>query len=226
MAITTTTTMTEDANRALLRLMSWLSPAFPVGAFAYSHGVERAVHDGLIHDRVTLNDWLHDLLKQGSTWNDAVLLAASWREAAARRDVSEISELAEAMATTRERHMETILQGEAFANAVAAWGNEAAAPLPYPVAVGVSAARLAVPLEATLNAWLHAFASNLIQAVVRLVPLGQRDGVAVLAALESTFLETARRAANSTLDDLGAATFRSDIMSMKHETQYSRVFRS
>jgi len=223
-AITATGTMTDE--RSLIRLMSWLSPAFPVGAFAYSHGIERAIHDGLIRDRATLADWLSGLLVGGSAWNDAVLLAESWRDASAGGDGASAAELAVAMATTRERHMETTLQGAAFSEAASAWLGESNIALPYPVAVGVAAAGQSIALEPTLIAYLHAFASNLIQAAVRLVPLGQRDGVAVLAGLESTILETASRAASSTLDDLGSAAFRSDIMSMNHETQYSRVFRS
>ena len=219
----TTITMTDE--RSLLRLMSWMSPVFPVGAFAYSHGLEYAIDTGRICDRDTLHRWLADLLTCGSAWNDAVLLAESWRECTHGGDGTKTDELAVALATTRERLMETTLQGEAFAQAATAWGGNEGA-MCYPVAFGVTAATHHVDLEAALGAYLHAFASNLIQAAVRLVPLGQRDGVAVLARLEDTCLETAARAAHATLDDLGAATFLSDIMSMKHETQYSRVFRS
>lgn len=215
-------------GQGLLRLMTWLSPAFPVGAFAYSHGLEHAIHDGLVRDRATLTGWLADLLVQGSAWNDALLLAESWRTTG--RDLTGLAELAGALAGARERQMETVLQGSAFLQAAAAWPLEAIAGLsddtPYPVAVGATAAAHAVPLEATLAAYLHAFASNLVQAAVRLVPLGQSDGVAVIAALEPVILDSAARAASSTLDDLGSATFMSEIAALKHETQYSRVFRS
>lgn len=224
----TTITMTEAV--ALARLMTWLSPAFPVGAFAYSHGLERAIHDGLIRDRQSLLAWLEPLLEQGSAWNDAVLLAEAWRRASAGKDIAEVAELAEAMSGSRERHMETTLQGSAFVDAMAAWSGEPPAsregPVAYPVAVGSAAARHGVGLADALTAYLHAFASNLVQACVRLVPLGQRDGVATLAALEPVILRTARRAAASALDDLGSCTIRADILSMNHETQYSRVFRS
>jgi len=220
--------MTEAV--ALARLMTWLSPAFPVGAFAYSHGLERAIHDGLIRDRQGLLAWLEVLLERGSAWNDAVLLAGAWRNVAAGESISDVAELAEAMAGSRERHMETTLQGSAFVDAMAAWGGEPPAdgegPVAYPVAVGSAAARHGIELADALTAYLHAFASNLVQACVRLVPLGQRDGVATLAALEPVILRTARRAAISTLDDLGSCTIRADILSMNHETQYSRVFRS
>ncbi|WP_377848915.1 urease accessory protein UreF [Bosea sp. UC22_33] len=226
-ATTITTTMTEATT--LARLMTWLSPAFPVGSFAYSHGLERAVHDGLIRDRQSLREWLETLLEQGSAWNDAVLLAEAWRTIGAGDDIADVAELAEAMSGSRERHMETTLQGGAFVDAMAAWSGDAAGgegPIAYPVAVGSAAARHGIAITDALTAYLHAFASNLVQACVRLVPLGQRDGVATLAALEPVILRTARRAAASTLDDLGSCTIRADILSMNHETQYSRVFRS
>jgi urease accessory protein len=173
--------------------------------------------------------WLEMLLELGSAWNDAVLLAETWRRTGAGDDIADVAELAEAMAGSRERHMETTLQGGAFIDAMAAWsGNPAGGegPIAYPVAVGSAAARHGIAITDALTAYLHAFASNLVQACVRLVPLGQRDGVATLAALEPVILRTAQRAAASTLDDLGSCTIRADILSMNHETQYSRVFRS
>ena len=213
----------------LLRLLSWLSPAFPVGAFAYSHGLERAIHDGVVAGRAELMDWIIDLVERGSGWNDAVLLAEAWRTADCDGGAGG-AELAAAMAGSKERHMEATLQGAAFAEAVLAWtpirhGGEPR-DLPYPVAVGLAAAGGGVDLDAALAAYLHAFTSNLVQAALRLVPLGQSDGVATLAALEPVILEQAARASASTLDDLGGCTVLSDIASMKHETQYSRVFRS
>jgi urease accessory protein len=221
-------TMDDGSATALLRLLTWLSPAFPVGAFAYSHGLERAIHDGLIHDRPTLTEWLEDLGRHGSAWNDAVLLAQSWHTAPG--DSRGIADLAEAMAGSRERHMETMLQGGAFLAAAAAWPHpmlpEPDRDIPYPVAVGLAARAHGVPLELALTAYLHAFAANLVQAALRLVPLGQKDGVAVMAALERPLIAIAARATRSTLDDLGSSTLMSDITAMQHETQYSRVFRS
>ena len=135
--------MAEDtSSAAFLRLLSWLSPAFPVGAFAYSHGLERAIHDGLIADRKSLVDWLSALIRHGSAWNDAVLLAEAWRAAGSGGGCADVAELAEAMAGSRERHMETTLQGAAFAEAVEAWtGAQGVPPAPYPGAVGAAAAR-------------------------------------------------------------------------------------
>ncbi|PZO80594.1 MAG: urease accessory protein UreF [Mesorhizobium amorphae] len=214
------------AGPALLRLLSWLSPAFPVGAFAYSHGLESAVHEGLVHDRASLQGWLSVLVAHGSGWNDAVLLAEAWREATSGGDAGAVAELGQALAGSRERHLETTLQGAAFGEAVSAWLPGLPSDLPYPVAVGVAAGRSGVALEAALLGFLHAFSANLVQAALRLVPLGQRDGVATLAAFEPLLLDTAARAARSSLDDLGSSSTSSDILSMRHEALYSRVFRS
>ncbi len=229
MIINTSITPMADLapNTALVRLMTWLSPAFPVGAFSYSHGIERAVHDGLINDKTSLQDWLVDLMNHGSVWNDAVLFAASWRDTGGR--CVEESELGEAMAGSKERHMETMLQGNAFLQAVEHWSNaesSVAREMPYPVAVAMVAARNKVACEPALAAYLHAVVSNLIQGAVRLVPLGQSHGVSLMAAMETQILAVTERAARSSLDDLGSAAIMSDIMAMQHETQYSRVFRS
>nr|WP_244642590.1 urease accessory protein UreF [Phyllobacterium sp. 628] len=227
---TITTPMTDmGSNLALLRLMTWLSPAFPVGAFSYSHGIERAVHDGLIHDKISLRDWLVDLLHHGSVWNDAVLFAASWRATNDGYACEDIITLGEAMAGSKERHMETMLQGSAFVQAAEHWQTDdlkLANEMPYPVAVAVIAARNGIALEAGLAAFLHAVLSNLIQGSVRLIPLGQSHGVALMVEMEQHILTITARAAASSLDDLGSAAILSEIMAMQHETQYSRIFRS
>jgi urease accessory protein len=202
----------------LLRLMTLLSPAFPTGAFSYSHGLEWAVHDGLVRDRAGLIHWLADVLERGSLWNDAVLLAAAWRGDA-------VEDLAEAMAGTAERHLEAMQLGTAFIAASQAWapGYHRAT---YSVAVGKTASRLAIPLQLTLTAYISAFVTNLVSATQRLAPIGQSEAVAILHAFEGPILATAARAAASTLGDLGSATIMSEIASMRHETQHSRIFRS
>jgi urease accessory protein len=214
-----------DGHAALLRLLAWLSPTFPVGSFTYSHGLERAVHDGLVDGRDGLHAWIEALVEHGSAWNDAVLFAEAWRRGATGEDTGPTADLAEAMAGTRERHMESTLQGQAFMSAAAAWGAGTEA-LPYCVAAGATAGRHAVPLEAALSAWLQAFASSQLQAAIRLSVIGQTDAVGILARLEPLILEVAARAARSSLDDLGSCTIAAEIAAMNHETQYSRLFRS
>jgi urease accessory protein len=224
-------TMTEQPRQmALLRLMTWLSPAFPVGGFSYSHGLEQVVHAGLVTNRETLLDWLSQLIEIGSGWNDAVLFAESWRRARDGGDLAELAELAEALAGSQERHMETMLQGQAFVTAVKSWPHPLLETLPenspYCVAVGAVAGAHGIPLEDALGAWLQTFASNLVQASIRLGVTGQSGGVEIIAALETLTTATAARAKNSTLDDLGTATLLSDVMAMRHETMHSRLFRS
>ncbi|MBZ9678635.1 urease accessory protein UreF [Mesorhizobium sp. ES1-1] len=220
----------QPSNIALLRLMAWLSPSFPVGGFSYSHGLERAVHDGFVDNAASLAAWLETLIEMGSGWNDAVLFAESWRRASGSGDLGEVAALGEALAGSRERHAETMLQGAAFLQAASAWPSTVLARLPvecaYCVAVGAIAGGNGIALRDALSAFLQAFFSNLVQASIRLGVVGQRDATSLLAGFEPLALSTAVRAARSTLDDLGGCAFVSDVMAMKHETQYSRLFRS
>jgi urease accessory protein len=223
--------MTEKHDlQALLRLMAWLSPGFPVGSFAYSGGLERAVHDGLVTDAASLGGWIETLLSNGSTWNDAVLFAASWRMRADAAELAELAALAEALAGSRERHQETMLLGEAFLAAARAWPDAVFDRLPqavaYPVAVGAVAGAHGIELQKALAAFLHAYVSQAVSAGIRLGVTGQSDGVAILARLEETIAIIAYRASGSTLDDLGSAAVQADIASLRHETQTTRLFRS
>ncbi|PLP57833.1 urease accessory protein UreF [Mesorhizobium loti] len=226
-AMTTTTT---DPGHALLRLLTWLSPVFPVGSYSYSHGLEQAVHHGLVGDTDSLEAWLSDLVECGSAWNDALLLAESWRLAREDRDLTGIATLAEALAGGRERHLESLSQGSAFLDAAQSWPSAVLQHLPrpcaYPVAVGAVAGAHDIALTSTLTAFLQAFTLNQLQASIRLSVTGQSGVTALMARLEPVVLETARRATRSTLDELGSATFLGEVMAMKHETLHSRLFRS
>ena len=224
-------------SSALYRLMAWLSPAYPVGGFSYSSGIEWAVETGDIKDADTLRAWLGVMLAEGGGYCDAVLFAHAHRAAEHGDDKSlrAIAELAAALAPTKERHLETTAQGNAFVEATrAAWPCAALdrlkaiwdGPVAYPVAVAAAAAGHGVPLETALAACLQAVAANWVSAGMRLVPLGQTDGQRVLAALEPVVTQTAQRALAATLDDIGSAAFRADLASARHETQYTRLFRS
>jgi urease accessory protein len=225
------------APAALYRLMAWLSPAFPVGAFSYSSGIEWAIEAGDITDEATLQDWLGVMLSEGGGYCDAVLLAQAHRAALAEDDKAlyDIAELAAAFAPSKERHLETTAQGNAFVEAArAAWGCAALdrlksiwdGPVAYPVAVAVTAAGHGIALEPALSAYLQALAANWVSAGVRLIPLGQTQGLRVVAALEPAVAATAQRALKASVDDIGSAAFRADLASARHETQYTRLFRS
>ncbi len=220
--------MSAPAASSILKLMTWLSPAMPVGAFSYSHGLERAVHDGQVTDAASLQAWLAELLRHGSQWNDAVLAAQAWRCATAGHDLTALAELGEAMAGSSERHMETMLQGGAFGEAVKPWLNDDLLPVacPYSVAVGASAGALGIGLEDTLAAYLNAFVVNQTQVAIRLSVIGQRDAVGLIAALEDAIARVARRAAGSSLDDLGTCTIAAELAAIRHEDQHTRLFRT
>jgi urease accessory protein len=209
---------------ALLHLLAWLSPAFPTGAFAYSHGIEWAVEAGDITNGDTLHDWLADLLSHGAPRSDAILLRHAHHPDA---DLTALAELAAATAATREREAESLNQGAAFMRAARPWGCPTLPdPVAYPIAVGALAGHHRIDADATATAYLQGVTTNLISAAVRLVPLGQSAGLAVLAAMEPIILRVATETSSATLDDLGGAAFRSDLAAMRHETQYTRLFRS
>ncbi|MEO0328942.1 MAG: urease accessory protein UreF [Pseudomonadota bacterium] len=221
--------MSAQSNlQDLIRLQTWLSPAFPTGGFSYSHGLEAAIASGLISGNDNLKEWFEDLINSGPGWNDAVLLAESWRVAKDGKPLDGVCELATAIAFSKERYMEATDQGRAFLLAAKAWGGVPSLPdaCALPIAVGAVAGVQRVDLQQTLTAYLHAYMSNQIQAALRLMKLGQQGGVELLASLENIIIETAGRAAVSNLDDLGSNTFLADISAMQHETMQSRIFRS
>jgi urease accessory protein len=222
---------------ALYRLMAWLSPAYPVGAFSYSSGIEWAVEAGDITDAATLQAWLTVLIGEGGGFADAVFFAHAHRAIATDDDAAlrDIAELAAAFVPSKERFLETTAQGRAFLEVTrAAWPSPAItrldkawdSPAALPVAVGVACAGHGIALVSALHAFLHALVANWISAGVRLIPLGQTDGQRVLAALEATVGGAAARALTTPLDEVGTCAFRADLASMQHETQYTRLFRS
>jgi urease accessory protein len=224
----TTTMRIPGMDEGLYTLCAWLSPGYPVGAFGYSHGIEWAVEAGDIRDTETLALWIADLLRHGSGRTDAVLLAHAWR---AERDgdrqaLAALAELAEALAPSAERLLETTALGTAFAKITeSAWGEDPA-PAPYPVALGQAAARRHIPLDRTTFLYLHAFAANLVSAAIRLVPLGQTDGQRALAELMPEAARAAAEAVAAPIEAVGGCAIRADIASMRHETQRTRLFRS
>ena len=216
-----------------LKLQIWLSPAFPVGSFAYSHGLEWAVETGDVFDAASLIAWLVDLAQHGSVRSDTAFVAAAWLAAAANdaKALGEANALALALAPSRERHLETSAQGAAFlAAARAAWPCAALdhfrTGAAYPVALGATAAGHGIPRAATCEAFALAFVAALVSAAVRLGPIGQTAAQQVIAALVPQVQTLSEKLQNETLDDLGACALRSDIAAMRHETQYSRLFRS
>ncbi|MBM3649124.1 MAG: urease accessory protein UreF [Alphaproteobacteria bacterium] len=226
--------MPDVAPDRLYRLFAWLSPAYPIGAFSYSHGVETAVEEGFVTDRVSLVAWLETVLRDGTGRVDGALFAAAWR-AATTKDWPAFEALAERAAAwrgTSEMALESRQQGGSFLSITrTAWPHPdldaVQDELALPVAVALAAACHGIALELALAGYLHAFAANLISAAVRTVPLGQSDGQRALAALEAAVRRSVDAAlAVHDLDEVGTATPLLDWCSLRHETQYTRLFRS
>jgi len=218
---------TATSQQALLRLMTWLSPAFPVGGFSYSHGLEAAIARDHLTNRSDLLDWISALIAHGSVWNDCLLLGDAMR-ATTPKALADCAELAEALAGSSERHLETMAQGKAFMDASSPWSGAAKLPeaLPLPVAVGAVAALNGLKPSQTIAAYLQAFTTNQVQAALRLMALGQKNGVWVLHQLEPVILKVAEKAEHAHLTELGSATIVAEISAMQHETMASRIFRS
>lgn len=211
------------AGAGLLTLVQWLSPAFPTGAFAYSHGLEFEIATGRVKDAAGLADWLRQVLCYGSGMQDAILLAHALEKNA---DRAGLADLARALAPSAERLAETSEQGSAFARVTSDLTGKDHQARPLPVAVGEAAAGLGLAKSQVIALYLHAFSANLVSAAVRFVPLGQTEGQAVLAGLHPLIHDLAERAAKAGLDDLTSGALRADLAAMKHETMGVRIFRT
>jgi urease accessory protein len=201
-----------------------MSPAFPTGSFAYSHGLEWAIEERIVTTAGELRDWVEDLITRGSGWNDAVLFANCWRHEAA-----ELNELALALAASSERHLETTQLGRAFRIATSAWKLPIAlkeGDIAYPIAAATACRAAGIDKTHALLAYLQGFGAALVSVAVRLVPLGQTQGLETLRDLMPAIAATAERAAQAALGDLGAVGIAADIAAMNHETLRSRVFRT
>lgn len=208
----------------LLTLAQWLSPSFPIGAFAYSHGLEAAVQAGWVRDADALQEWLADVLTEGTGRSDAI-----WLRCAMGADGAALPALdaqARAFAASAERLREADRQGAAFAQTVnAVWGLDVP-PVLLPLAVGAAARQAGIPEGEAVALYLHAFVSNLTSAAIRLVPLGQTEGQRVLAALIPLCTRIADETLGLTPGDIHSTCFLSDIAAMRHETLETRLFQS
>ena len=227
--------MIEARPETLLQV--WFSPLFPTGAFAYSHGLEQAQESSWVIDAAQLQEWLKDLITAGSIRSDIALASIAHRAAESDDDalLKEAAELALALAPSAERSLETIQQGNAFAAAIrSAWPCEAITrlgalwpgDLALPVAAGVSAAGHAIARGKFLNAFATGTLCNLVSAAIRLGITGQTGGQRTIAALAGILAAQAEALHDASADDIWSGTFMSDLASLQHETQYTRLFRS
>lgn len=209
----------------ILTLAQWFSPAYPVGAFSYSHGLEWAIDVGSVDDVKTLGAWVVDVIEHGTGRNDALFLAAA-HQAETSQALVDIDQTCRAFAASSERLSETVQQGAAFCQVTSAIWSDMPEPLSYPVAVGHATRVQALDPVLAAAMYLHAFAGNLATVGMRLIPLGQTEGHGLIRALAEPCQRIAAETAHGSLDALSSSAFLADIAAMKHETQYSRIFRT
>ncbi len=217
--------MATPTDADILTLAQWLSPAYPVGGFAYSHGLEAAIENGSVTNSNKTADWVLEVLENGSGWNDALFLVAAYLARNAV-ELSHVDATARAFCASSERLMETNNLGQAFGTVTSdVWGLDLGA-YTYPVSLGRAARLQDLPLLLTTKLFLQGFVSNLVACATRLVPLGQTEAQNLIRDLTSRCAQVAELAQNADLDDLSSTAFLTDIASMQHETQYSRIFRT
>jgi urease accessory protein len=221
---------------SLYRLLAWCSPAYPTGAFSYSHGLEQAVEAGSVRDPQSLMDYVLAVLSRGGGWVDAVLFAHVWRAAGDPAALDELAELAAAQRGSAEALLESTQQGQAFLEVSRrAWPHplleafarrQAGRPVAHSVAVALTCAAHEVPLAPAHAGYLAGVAGNLTSAGARLIPLGQTAAQITIAQLGPPLAALGERARHTALEDLGTAAPGVELCSMLHETQYTRLFRS
>ena len=214
--------MYTPTDSKLITVMQWLSPAFPIGGFAYSHGLEWAINKGYVSNREELQKWVSDLLEYGSLKNDAILIKLVLKGS----DPKEINELAMALCPASERLSETQLQGGAFCKIMREVWSLEIDDLTFPIALALAAKNESIDQNLVVPAYLHSFCSNLISVAMRLIPIGQTDGQKTLRELSPLISDSVRAVAKSDKDDLGSACFLSDVSAMQHEYLQPRVFKT
>jgi urease accessory protein len=217
-------------SASLQKLLTWLSPAFPVGAFAWSGGLETAIAQRTVHDSATTQDWVTGQLLHGNLRTDAIFLAHAHADATSATHLQDLADLCLALTPARQRHLETCLTGVAFLKACAAWPPEQMPPVPdpcpYPIAIGAMAASHHINRHDTLVAFLTASVQTQLSVAVRLVPIGQSEALEIMAALEADIAEAAITSAEATLAAIGTVAYGAEIAQMQHENLPTRIFRS
>ena len=205
-----------------MTVMQWMSPAFPIGAFAYSHGLEWAIDKDHVSNGEKLQKWITDLLEYGSLRTDAIFISLILRG----HDAKKMNELSMAFCPAGERLLETKLQGSAFAKVIEDVWQQDIGELSLPIAVALAAKNQSIEQDLILPAYLHAFCSNLISAAIRLIPIGQTEGQRIMLELYTTISDLVQTASESEIDDLNSACFFSDVSAMEHEYLQPRIFKT
>jgi len=220
-----TSTGQPPMTTELLTLAQWLSPAYPLGSFAYSHGLETATAERWVTDKDSLRDWLTNVLEHGSGRSDAIWLRLGHAAPDAKALLALDAE-ARAFAASSERVTESARQGAAFAQVTGAIGGQDLPAVQFPLIVGFAASRHGIAPTPAAALYLQALVTNLTSAAQRLMPLGQTAAQTIVASLHPLCLSMAEKTAGSAIDDIGSTAFLSDIASLRHETLEPRIFQT
>jgi urease accessory protein len=224
-----------NATHSLLALLQLVSPALPVGAYTYSEGIETLVQTNQITTALALEQWLVQELRYGAIRVEAMVLVRAYR-AAVDLDVSQLQDWNQwisAFRETAELRQQSWQMGRSLSRLLEELQPEAHAllrdwkdPCNFAVAFAVAAAGWQIDCPAAVLGYLHSWAANLINAGVRLIPLGQTQGQQLLLSLSSSLAETSQQALIAPDDQLECCSWGASLASMNHETLYSRLFRS
>lgn len=201
-------------------LFSWFSPNFPIGSFNFSHGLEAAVEMKFINDSFTLENWISNLITDGSGKTDVILLSNAYRG-------KNINELALALCPSKERWIESIKLGKSFSKNIRDnWSYNIEDDLAFPVALGKAGSFFSIPLDQLLIIFLQSFASNLITFGMKHIPLGQSAGQKILINLIPVIQAQSMKYKNYDIKDIGSSAFISDLASMYHENLKNRIYQT
>jgi urease accessory protein len=216
--------------KAKLAALHLASPALPVGGFAYSQGLEMAIADCRINDETTARRWIEDLLLHVLARFEAPLWLRAF-DAFRAGDEQRLRAInAELLAAreTAELRAETQQMGASLVRLFEPFGLVALdlSPIVYPVAFAAACCAFGVAREDGLAAYLWSWAEGQVLAAVKTVPLGQQAGQAMLVQLQSSIMRAVAIAAALRDEELGTAAVGFALTSARHETMYSRIFRS
>lgn len=222
---------------ALLRLLQLASPALPVGAYSYSDGLENLVETDVINNQKSLSMWLEQELQCGAIRLEAAIMLRAydctnsnnceglsyWNYwLTAIKETTELREQSWQMGGSLIGLLRDLQPQQKMQNLVSAVGK----PCNYAIAFGIGAAYWQIDLKAAVLGYLHSWASNLIGAGVKLIPLGQTTGQKLLLQLDTRIALTTQEILTLEDEDLSSCGWGLSLASMAHETQYTRLFRS
>ena len=215
---------------SILKLLTWNNQAYPIGSYSFSSGLEYAIEINLISTAKELQDWLKNLLKFGNLQSDAILLKEAWKIKTCKKDkdITDLNRFAISLNQSKEKYIESYEQGKSFIKiSKESWSHKfPRETLMFPIAYACSAVQENISLEDTLLSFLHSNLCNLLGAGIKLLPLGQTEGQKIQLQINKYIEKEYKSILKKNLNYIGSCGWVNDIVSMKHEHQFTRLFRT